>query len=235
MLMHTGTETIRINNFQLLKAVGPNRTFIHPVSAEKPDEFTVDLALVSHKPSAAFTYRVHLDEQDFTIYSPILLKPAWKYVGEKLGLVIEYALNPAFSSDAIRFNNLCIVGKYTGAGPVSVKSRPTGTHYREHSTIIWRLGDVTLGHEWHKITAIFAGPEGSTVLPDHAESRWEVHRPLIGNSISISKLEAPSHSEEIDPFADESLAPTAGKWVDVEINKKIAAAPGMYLAKQTTK
>ncbi|KAF7890302.1 hypothetical protein EAF00_008617 [Botryotinia globosa] len=229
-LPSSGTETIRINNFPALEAIGPNRTFIHPVSAEKSDEFTVDLASVSHKTSAAFTYRVHIDDKDMAGYSPLLLKPAWKPVGDKLGLIIEYALNPAFSSDAITFNNLVIVGKYTGAGAAVCKSKPSGTHYRDKSAIVWRLGDVTLGHEWHKMSALFSGSDGAVQQPGHAEARWEVQRPISGSGISISRLEAAKGAEESDPFADESLAPTAGNWVEIETSRKIAN--GVYEARQ---
>ncbi|APA13736.1 hypothetical protein SS1G_07570 [Sclerotinia sclerotiorum 1980 UF-70] len=228
----SGTETIRINNFPALEAIGPNRTFIHPVSSEKPDEFTVDLASVSHKISPAFTYRVHLDDQDISAHSPVLLKPAWKPVGDKLGLIIEYALNPAFSSDPVAFNNLVIVGKYAGAGAAVCKSKPTGTHYRDKRSIVWRLGDVTLNHEWHKMSALFSGPDGAVQQADHAEARWEVQRPILDNGISISRLEAVKGAEESDPFADESLAPTGGNWVDVETSRKIAS--GVYEARQIT-
>ncbi|KAG4026236.1 hypothetical protein MFRU_043g00400 [Monilinia fructicola] len=232
----SGTETIRINNFPALEAIGPNRTFVHPVSADKPDEFTIDLASISHKTSAAFTYRVHVEDQDMGSYSPLLLKPAWKRVGDKLGLIIDYGLNPAFSSDAITFNNLVIIGKYTATGTTNCKSRPTGTHYRDRSSIVWPLGDVTLSHEFQRVTALFSSPEGTNqvINPDHAEGRWEVHSPNVGSGISISRLEAAKGAEESDPFADESLAPTAGNWVNVETSKKIATAPGMYLGRDGT-
>ncbi|KAI9651227.1 Suppressor of Profilin deletion [Ciborinia camelliae] len=228
----SGTEIIRINNYPALEAIGPNRTFIHPVSTEKPDEFTVDLASVSHKACAAFTYRVHVDDQDMAAHSPLLLKPAWKPVGDKLGLVIEYALNPAFSSDAITFNNLVIIGKYAGAGAIGCRSKPPGTHYRDKSVFVWRLGDITLSHESHKVSALFTGSEGAIPHPDHAEARWEVHSPVVGNGISLSRLEAAKSAEASDPFADESLAPTAGNWVNVETSRKIATGPGMYEARQ---
>ncbi|ESZ93347.1 hypothetical protein SBOR_6274 [Sclerotinia borealis F-4128] len=225
----SGTETIRINNFPALEAIGPNRTFIHPVSTEKPDEFTVDLASVSHKTSAAFTYRVHVDDQNMAAHSPLLLKPAWKPVGDNLGLIVEYALNPAYSSDAITFNNLVIIGKYAGAKATGCKSKPPGTHYRDKSVFVWRLGDVTLSHGWHKASVLFFGSEGAVLHPDHAEARWEVHSPVLGSGISVSRLEAAKGAEESDPFADESLAPTAGNWVDVEMSRKIAT--GMYEAR----
>ncbi|QSZ32769.1 hypothetical protein DSL72_002348 [Monilinia vaccinii-corymbosi] len=232
----SGTETIRINNFSALEALGPNRTFVHPVSTEKPDEFTVDLASISHKISAAFTYRVRVEDQDMGPYSPLLLKSAWKRIGDKLGLIIEYGLNPAFSSDATTFHNLVIIGKYATSGTINCKSRPAGTHYRDRSSIVWPLGDVTLSHEFQKVTALFSSPEGTTqvINPDHVEGRWEVHSPTFGSGISISRLEAPKSAEESDPFADESLAPTAGNWVDVETSKKIATAPGMYLGREIT-
>ncbi|KAA8564321.1 hypothetical protein EYC84_011265 [Monilinia fructicola] len=216
----SGTETIRINNFPALEAIGPNRTFVHPVSADKPDEFTIDLASISHKTSAAFTYRVHVEDQDMGSYSPLLLKPAWKRVGDKLGLIIDYGLNPAFSSDAITFNNLVIIAN------IQPPELPIANPDR--LARITAIDPLSFG--------LLEIPEGTNqvINPDHAEGRWEVHSPNVGSGISISRLEAAKGAEESDPFADESLAPTAGNWVNVETSKKIATAPGMYLGRDGT-
>ncbi|RAL66644.1 hypothetical protein DID88_006330 [Monilinia fructigena] len=167
----------------------PNGTSLPAsVSTDKPDEFTIDLASISHKTSAAFTYRVHVEDQDMGSYSPLLLKPAWKRANiPPLELSIA---NPDL----------------------------TGTHYRDRSSIVWPLGDVTLSHEFQRVTALFSSPEGTTqaINPDHAEGRWEVHSPNVGSGISISRLEGARGVEESDPFADESVAPTTGNWVNVE-------------------
>lgn len=175
---------------------------------------------------------MHVDDQGMAAHVPLLLKPAWKSGGEKLGLVIDYALNPAFSSDAVNFKNLVITAKYAGPGAAVSRSRPTGIHFRDKSSFVWRLGDVTLGHEWQKITALFSGPEGAVQQPDHIEARWEVQRSIIGSGISISRLKVDKSSDDSDPFADESLAPTAGNWVDVETSRKVTN--GVYEARQIT-
>ena len=123
-----------------MEAIGPNRTFIHPVSEQKPDEFTIDLSSLSSKASVGFTYRVHVDEATMATQGPLLLKQTWKQQGDKLGLVIEYCLNPAFSSEPVAFNNLVLVGIYQGARATACQTKPTGTHLKEKSLVYWRLG-----------------------------------------------------------------------------------------------
>jgi hypothetical protein len=240
ILIKTGEDTIRINNFRNLEVIGPNRTFIRPVTGDKPDEFTVDLATVSSKPSVAFTYRIHIDDENAPANSPLLLNVAWKPQGDKLALVVEYSLNPAYSTEPIAFTNLVLVAIYEGPRAIGCQTKPTGTHIKEKSLVYWRLGDVNLTHEWHKVICRFQGSEGACPEPGHIEARWEIHgstgKPL-GNGVSLSRLE-PSKGKERendDPFADESIAsPTtvspAGNWVEIETSKKFVS--GKYEARQ---
>ncbi|KAM3085126.1 Suppressor of Profilin deletion [Clarireedia jacksonii] len=228
----SGTETIRINNTSKLEAIGPNRTFIHPVSEDKSDEFTVDLASVSHKAASAFQYRVNVDETELSAHAPLLLRPAWKLQGDKLGLILEYALNPAFSSDPINFHQLIITAVYTGPKATSCQTKPSGTHIRDKSRIHWRMGDVTLTHTPQKLVCRLLNSEGAVPQPGHIEARWEIQTPAVTSGISISRLEAPKDAEELDPFADGSSAPTVGNWVELETARKISA--GTYEAKQIT-
>jgi hypothetical protein len=220
-------ETIRINNFPNLEAIGPNRTFINPVSGEKPDEFTIDLSPISSKSTVAFTYRVHTDDTTLSTQGPLLLKAAWKPQGDKLALVLEYSLNPATSVEPVTFNNLVLVAIYGGARAVGCQTKPTGTHIKEKSLVYWRLGDVTLTQEWHKIIARFVGAEGATPEPGHIEARWEIQGTYqIGSRISLSRLtnNKGKENEEDDPFADDTIAPaTLGQWVDVETSKKFVS------------
>lgn len=242
----TDDLTIRINDFPTLEAIGPNRTFIHPVSPDKPDEFTVDISPSSRpKSSVAFTYKVHVDDSNMTSLVPLLIKPSWKAQGDKLGLVIEYCLNPAMQIDngALIFNNLVLVAFYEGARASGCQTKPTGTHLKEKSLVYWRLGDLTLDKEWHKIICRFIGSEGAEVKPGHIEARWEVHGSQNHPStrgITISRLEVGKGKEKedaSDPFADDS-APSTGagssseiaKWVEIETVKKYIS--GKYEAKQ---
>ncbi|KAH9221291.1 Muniscin C-terminal mu homology domain-containing protein [Leptodontidium sp. 2 PMI_412] len=235
----SNNETIRINNFPSMEAIGPNRTFIHPVSEQKPDEFTIDLSPLSSKAAVAFTYRVHVDEATMATQGPLLLRQAWKPQGDKLGLVIEYSLNPAFSLEPVAFNNLVLVGMYQGARATSCQTKPTGTHLKEKSLVYWRLGDVTLSQDWHKIICRVSGTEGTMPEPGHVEARWEINNPsssLIGSGISISKFEqskGKGREENDDPFADATspgLPPTPlGTWTDIGMHKKLVS--GKYEAR----
>jgi len=110
---------------------------------------------------------------------------------------------------------------------VGCQTKPTGTHIKEKSLVYWRLGDVTLTQEWHKIIARFVGAEGATPEPGHIEARWEIQGSYqIGSRISLSRLtnNKGKENEEDDPFADDTIAPaTLSQWVDVETSKKFVS------------
>ncbi|KAF4636571.1 hypothetical protein G7Y89_g1512 [Cudoniella acicularis] len=237
-------ETIRINNFPNLEVIGPNSTFIHPVSIEKADEFTIDLTHITSKTSAAFNYRVHTDDSNMSNQGPLLLKPAWKPQGDKLNLLVEYCLNPTSGTTPITFSNLVLVAMYEGARAAGCQTKPSGTHIKEKSLVYWRLGDVTLTNEPHKVICRFVGAENAVPTPGHIEARWEVQGSAgqsVGSGITLSRLE-PSKGKEReelsvdDPFADESIASPLppgsprGNWVDVETNRKFVS--GKYEASQ---
>ena len=182
-----------------------------------------------------------MDDENLASQGPLLLKPAWKRQGDKLGLLIEYSLNPASSADPVTFNNLVLVAIYQGPRPTNCQTKPSGTHLKEKSLVYWRLGDVTLTHEPHKVICRFAGTEGAVPEPGHVEARWEVQGSVgnpVGSGITMSRLE-PSKGKEkeesVDPFADESMAsPTTvsptGNWIEIETNKKFIS--GKYEARQ---
>jgi hypothetical protein len=182
-----------------------------------------------------------VDEESLASQGPLLLKPTWKLQGDKLGLLIEYSLNPASSTGPVTFSNLVLVAMYQGPRPSTCQTKPSGTHIKEKSLIYWRLGDVTLAHESHKVICRLTGTEGAIPEPGHIEARWEVQGSLgnlVGSRITLSKLE-PSNGKEkeesADPFADESIAsPTAvspaGNWVEIETSRKFIS--GKYEARQ---
>jgi F-BAR domain only protein len=226
--------TVRINNFPNLEAIGPNRTFIHPVSDEKPDEYTIDVSSITPKSAIAFTYKVHVDDANLVALGPLFLKPAWKPQGDKLALVIEYSLNPLYSSEPVFFNNLVIIATYAGAKAAGCQTKPTGTHLKEKSLVYWRLGDLTLSNEWHKVICRFIGAPGAVPEPGHIEAKWEVQSAadhLLPSRINLSRLEAGKGKEvqdEVDPFADDSVSPAGGTWVAVDSSRKLVA--GKYEA-----
>jgi len=200
----------------------------------------IDLLPISSKPSVAFTYRVHVDEANLPSQGPLVLKPAWKPQGDKLTLVLEYRLNPA-CIEPVTFNSLVLLAVYRGARAIGCKTKPTGTHIKEKSLVYWRLGEVTLTHEWHNVICRFTGAEGAVPEPGHIEARWEVQGSAgqsFGSGITLSRLE-PSKGKEkeesVDPFADELIFSPApffptSNWVEIETSKKLVS--GKYEARQ---
>jgi hypothetical protein len=232
-------ETIRINNFANLEAIGPNRIFVHNVAQERPDEFTLDLSHLG-KTSAAFTYRVHATEEDSTLlaeHAPLLLHPVWKPQGDKLGLLLQYSLNPASKlTGPVTLHNLVFVATYKSARASGAQTKPSGTHVKDKQLVYWRVGDVTLTSETQKIICRIIGAENGEPLPGHVEARWE-YTPsddvALGSGISIARQEEPKGKEkelsEDDPFADEALAQPDHRWVDVPLTRKVVS--GKYEAK----
>ncbi|CAG8979029.1 hypothetical protein HYALB_00011598 [Hymenoscyphus albidus] len=234
------TEVIKVNNFPNLEAIGMNHTFVHPVSAEKPDEFKINLASVTSRSSVGLSYRVHTDDSNIPGHGPLFIKPAWKQLSDKLQLLVEYGANPALGTQPISFKNLMIVATYEGAKAASCQTKPNGIHIRDKYYVYWRLGDVTLGHTSHKVICRLTGVDGSVPTPGRIEARWEISGPeanglALGSGISLSKFEVSKgkEKEEVgsdnDPFADESLgmpklpSSPAGGWVGLETSRKFVS------------
>lgn len=247
-------EAIRINDFPSLEAIGPNRIFVS--STPSPDEFTLDLSHIPPKTATpGFTYRVHADEptSDFATHCPLLIKPAWKPAGDKLGLLLQYKLNPNFlhNSKPVVLKGVTFVATYEGARASGVQTKPTGTHLKEKHLIYWRLGDVTLHPEkedWQKIVCRIIGAENAEPKPGVLEARWEyLSSPVPGEDgshggISVSRraeskgkekaTDSSSEDTEDDPFADESAAVASPKpvhWSEIPMVRKLVS--GKYEAK----
>ncbi|CAN8101847.1 unnamed protein product [Discula destructiva] len=243
-------ETIRINDFPSLDAIGPNRIFVS--STATPDEFTLDVSHIPSKiPTPGFTYRVHADDptSDFATRCPLIVHPAWKPTGDKLGLVLQYKLNPEFlhNSEPVLLRGVTFVATYEGARASGVQTKPTGVHLKEKHLVYWRLGDVTLqpGSDWQKIICRIIGAEKGEPKPGNIEARWEYitssspDEEGSHSGISISRRgeskgkekaveDASGEDTEDDPFADESAA-VAVNWQEVPLVRKIVS--GKYEAK----
>ncbi|KAL8343389.1 hypothetical protein RB598_004638 [Gaeumannomyces tritici] len=251
-------ETVRINNFPLLDVIGPNRIFVS--NTGHADEFTLDTSHLA-KTSTAFTYRLHSEADNDTALAslcPLILKPVWKpTANKKLGLLLQYRLNPATlpasaeETDVaplpLTLHNLVFVVTYEGKASAA-QTKPAGTHLRDKHLVYWRLGDVTLpapasgsDGEWSKIVCRIVGAEGAEVQPGHIEARWE-YTPQQGGSarVSISRLledkgkgKAVEESEaEADPFSDDNpVSPRVEerRWEAVPLVSKIVS--GRYEAK----
>lgn len=253
--IRTARETIRINDFPSLDAIGPNRIFVSSTPAA--DEFTLDIAHIPAKiPTPGFTYRLHAEDptSDLASHCPLIIHPAWKPTGDKLGLVLQYKLNPSFlnNTEPVQLKGVTFMATYEGARASGVQTKPTGTHLKEKHLIYWRLGDVTLqpGSDWQKIICRIIGAEKGEPQPGNIEARWEyattsstVNDDGSPNGISISRrgeskgkekaVEDTSGEEstEDDPFADESAvtSPKPVNWQEVPLVRKIVS--GKYEAK----
>ncbi|SPJ81513.1 related to SYP1 Protein with a potential role in actin cytoskeletal organization [Fusarium torulosum] len=224
-------ETIRINNFAALERIGPNRIFVQNSSPDHNDQFNLDVSHLT-KNATAFSYRVFSDDSEAPTlgeHAPIVLKPAWKPQGDKLGLLLQYYLNPSSKLAApVSLHNVVIVATYEGRSS-GAQTKPVGIHLKDKHLVYWRIGDLTLTTEPQKIVCRIIGAEGAEPKPGHIEARWEYtasgDQP-IGSGISISRLdEGKGKGKDIsddDPFADDS-ASTEHKWVDVPASRKLVS------------
>ena len=197
----------------------------------------------------AFTYRIH-SEDDITLAShcPLLLQPAWKPQGDKLGLLLQSRLNPESTLPRpITLSNVVFIATYEGARASGVQTKPSGTHLKEKHLVYWRLGDVTLTDDWSRIICRVIGEQNAEPQPGRIEVRWD-YGPVtsrttgetpgaVGSSISVSRLvegkgkekEGGAEEEEEDPFADDKgpLSPATIKdgrtWVEVPLVRSLVS------------
>ncbi|KAI2625165.1 Muniscin C-terminal mu homology domain-containing protein [Xylaria nigripes] len=231
--------SIRVNNFSSLESIGPNRIFVTN-SPDQPDQFTLDLSHL-HKTHVAFSYKLHADATPSpSEHVPILLQPTWKPQGDKLGLLLQYKLNPSFhfaNNSAVQVHNLVIFATYEGKAS-AVQTKPSGTHFKDKHLVYWRLGDITLSPDtdWQKIVCRVVGEQGAELKHGNVEARWEFSPPMdldASQLISVTKLEEGKGKEadtsDEDPFADAASSAAEGKWIDVPIVRKLVS--GRYEAK----
>ncbi|KAK6211855.1 Suppressor of Profilin deletion [Pestalotiopsis sp. IQ-011] len=231
-------QSIRVNNFPALEVIGPNRIFVANHTPEHPDQFSLDLShLRPSQATVGFSYRLHVDSASPPIdHVPFLLKPAWKPQGDKLGLLLQYKINPAFNlGGSITVRNLVFLATYDGKAS-GAQTKPSGTHLKDKHLVYWRLGDVTLdaSQDWQKIVCRIIGEAGVEPKPSMVEARWEfTPESHAVDEISISKLEE-SKGKEIeisddDPFADTGASDGGdGNWVNVPAVRRLVA--GKYEA-----
>ena len=161
-------------------------------------------------------------------------------MGNNLGVIIEYWLNPAYSTSPQQIHNLGIYATYTGAKVATCQTKPTGKLSSRDSLVFWQLGDLALANEPRKLVAKFISADGAVPEPGHIKAKWELlgsSNPVIGNGVTLSKLQTAKGKEKEesdDPFADETItSPTnatpARNWVEVETRKKLTG--GVYEAR----
>jgi hypothetical protein len=188
------------------------------------------------KTAPAFSYRVFADDtQAATLgqHAPLVIKPTWKPQDDKLGLLLQYQLNPDFKiKSPVTLHNVAFVVQYNGKAN-QVQTKPSGTHVKEKHLVYWRLGDVKLTNETQKIVCRIVGADGVAPTPGQVHAKWEYVSSAeedVGSGISISRLEeAKGKGKEIaedDPFADESLTGSAQeeqRWVEVPLLRKLVS------------
>lgn len=213
------------------------------MAEDRPDEFTLDLTHLN-KTSTGFTYRVHAadDTSALAEHVPLLLNPVWKPQGDKLGLLLQYSLNPSCKLPGpVTLHNVVFVATYEGARASGAQTKPSGTHLKDKHLVYWRLGDLTLTSETQKIICRIIGAENAEPKPGHVEARWEytpAEGTALGSGISVAKQEESKGKEkessvEDDPFADEGAAaePAGQRWAEVPLVRKIVS--GKYEAKSS--
>ncbi|KAK8028461.1 SAFF domain-containing protein [Apiospora marii] len=232
-------ETIRINNFPALESIGPNRIFVTNTAPDQPDHFTLDLShLRPSQPTVGFSYRLHVEEANPPLdHVPLIVSQAWKPQGDKLGLLLQYKLNPAFkfkSNDAVTLHNVVIYATYEGKAS-GAQTKPQGTHLKDKHLVYWRLGDVTLSasQDWQKVIARIVGEGGIEPQAGTVEARWEfiskASLPQDIADITLSRLEESKGKEveltDDDPFADvgESTSTSEEQWHDVPAVRKLVS------------
>ncbi len=197
--------------------------------------------------SPAFTYRVHAeDETALAQHCPLSVHPVWRPQGDKLGLLLQYKLNPSSTlPKPVTLSNVVFVVSYEGRASL-VQTKPSGTHLKEKHIIYWRLGDVTLTEDYAKIICRVIGEQNAEPQPGHVEVRWdynassdaaEAEATARASSMSVSRLveskgKEKATDEEDDPFADEKgphPPPDGRKWVPVPLISKLLS--GKYEAK----
>lgn len=215
-----------------MERIGPNRIFVQNASPEHHDQFALDVSHLT-KTATAFSYKVFAEDESASALgqnAPLLLKLAWKPQGDKLGLLLQYQLNPSSKFTApVTLRDVVIVATYEGRAN-GAQTKPLGTHLKDKHLVYWRLGDVTLNNEPHKIVCRIIGADGIEPKPGHIEARWEFTASgdeVVGSGVSISKLAEGKgkgrDASEDDPFADDSTSMPEQRWVDVPVVMKLVS------------
>lgn len=253
ILPSSGSEGVRLENFQVLEKVAPNPTFI----TQKPTssgEYSVALGDLS-RPTVAFKYQVHLDDSNIANYAPISITPNWKIEPSQASVIVTYAFNPAFTTikRSVFLKNVVVLVSIENAKAQSCQSKPVGIFSKEKSLIYWKLGDITLDGNSsdippQKLLARFVTMDGEAKVGG-VEARWEIageHAAGLGSGLGLSVHSAAATAAASaavaadgptnnDPFADESTektssnaAPGDGTWKSLPITRRIVS--GRYNA-----
>jgi hypothetical protein len=234
-------STVRLNNFPVLEKVAANPHFVTEASVsgknddERRGEYDVSLSSITRSvPTVAFKYQVHIDPSNLSLYSPVILKPAWNIEEFQASAVIPYRLNPAFISttplQSITLKNVVLTINLDLSPEDEVTKQPrevaratsalmypnTGASFRrKQSAVVWKLPEleVKAGVEDRflvRFTTATPWPRKGKV-----EARFEYQTTETASRLGISVAsDADRSAEEMqlpatekDPFADETTGP----------------------------
>lgn len=225
----SGTENIRLENFPVLEKVAPNPTFITPLPS-RSGEYSVNLSQIA-RTTVAFKYQVHLEESNLAAHAPIALAPNWKMESTQASVIVNYSFNPAFVSPlkrSVTLKNVMVYINIENSKALSCQSKPVGTFSKEKSSIVWKLGDVTLdgyADGPQKLLARFSTE--SEAKAGSVEVRWEISgedSAGLGSGLSLSQSNSSGAEGGADPFADEGGV----AWKEVGVVRKVVS--GKYVA-----
>ena len=222
-------ETIRLDNFQVLEKVAANPSFVTSnasdkgkgpagSSEEEAGEYSLNLAAITKStPTIGFKYQLHLEPEHPSIYSPILLTPAWQIQDTQTSVIIAYSLNPVFDFSSstplssLTLRNFALTVSLDLSGGESVKATSalmapqTGaTFKRKQSAVVWKLPELNVTSEPQRLLARFI-TTGGPARQGHIEAKWELQG-RTGSGLGISVLIGQSQdasTTDTDPFADE--------------------------------
>ena len=231
------SENIRLENFPVLEKVAPNPSFITQMPS-KSGEYTVSLSQIT-RPSVAFKYQVHLEDNSLAAHAPVSITANWKLEPTQASVILTYAFNPAFVSPvkrSVSLKNVIISIPIENAKALSCQSKPLGIFAKERSLVYWKLGDMTLdgyAEAPQKLLARFT--TDSEAKPGSVEMRWEISGDAatgLGSGLSLRQMTSAKEGGGgggSDPFADEGTSTSAaGNWKEVPVTRRIIS--GKYIA-----
>lgn len=239
------SDIIRLENFQVLEKIAPNLSFISETASEKGKEraiseegagqYSVTLSAIKRSaPVVAFKYQLHLDPVNLSIYSPVLLTPAWQIQDAQASVMVLYKLNPAFiisatqttsASSSITLKNVVVSitldsSAESGKATSAMMAPQNGAAFkRKQGVVVWKLPELVVSNEKQKLLARFV-TTGPKARPGNVEARWELPG-MTGSRLGVSVWEGAGKSKHLDtnadPFADSgtALAGPGGIWNEV--------------------
>ena len=229
----SSSANIRLENFPVLEKVAPNPSFIKQMPI-RSGEYSVSLSQIP-RPSLAFKYQVHLEDNNLAAHAPVSITANWKLESTQASVILTYAFNPAFVSPAKRsvsLKKVIVSIPIENAKALSCQSKPLGIFAKERSLVYWKLGDMTLdgyAEAPQKLLARFT--TNSEAKPGSVEMRWEMSgegASGLGSGLSLSQSSSSKEEGGSDPFADESTSVGAlGSWKEVPVTRKMIS--GRYI------